>query len=94
MVKELSKAWKALKVPAVLICYGFLIVALQPLLIKVLSLRSLSNSVVRSVISVSLYLLINSALFYSWYLITKKLRNSAIRNAQSYSGSSRSDRPS
>ncbi len=94
MVKELGKAWRVLKVPLALTLYGFLIVALQPLLIKLFALRSLSSSLVRNVVEVSLYLLINAALFYSWYLITKRLRNSAIRRAQSYSGSSRSDRPS
>ena len=90
----MGRTWEVLKVPATLIGYGFFIVALQPFLIKVLSLKNLSNSVARNVISAVAYLLINAFLLYSWYLITKKLRNSAIREAQSYSGSSQSDRPS
>jgi len=83
-----------LKVPLTLTLYGFLIVALQPPLIKLFAFKSLGRSLIRDVVGVLLYLLINAALFYSWYLITKRLRNSAIRRAQSYSGSSRSDRPS
>ncbi len=90
----LAKILKALEVPLTLTLYGLLIVAVQPIFIKATTLLPMSNSSIKNFLALTIIIFIDAGLLYSWYRITKFMRTSKLREAQSYSGSSHSDRPS
>jgi hypothetical protein len=90
----LAKILKALEVPFILTLYGVFIVAIQPLLIKAGASLPTSNALLKDVLELLFIAVVDTGLLYSWYRITKFMRNSRLKEAQSYSGSSYSDRPS
>ncbi len=90
----IKQIFRAVTVPLVLVLYGLVIVVAQPFIIKALVGERAMNPMSWQVLSLLVYVGINGVLIYSWYWITKKLRNKFIREAQRYSGSSHSVRPS
>lgn len=90
----IKRVFRAVSVPLVLILYGLGIVVAQPFIIKALAGEHARNSLSWQILSLIVYVGVNGTLIYSWYWITKKIRNKFIGEAQRYSGSSRSDRPS
>ncbi|MEM1796291.1 MAG: hypothetical protein QXM97_00950 [Zestosphaera sp.] len=66
-----------LKVPLILMLYGFFLVLIQIVLIR--SLVSLStewsHSILVQALAVILYVCLNTGLLYSWYKLTTYIRN-------------------
>ncbi len=89
-----SDLLRSIKVPITLTLYGTAVIALQAPLIKATGL-ALKNSLRTWNTAAALIIAsIDSGLFYLWYKIIVTVRAQELRKAQSYSGSSRSDRPS
>jgi len=80
-VKIMRRLLKALEIPFILSIYGLGIILLQPFLIKGLSSDLFfMNRIIKSFIDALLYIVVNGLLIYSWYLLTKKLRNLKLRS--------------
>ncbi|MEM1687025.1 MAG: hypothetical protein QXN90_07275 [Zestosphaera sp.] len=66
-----------LKVPLILMLYGFFLILIQIVLIR--SLVSLStewsHSILVQALAVILYVCLNTGLLYSWYKLTTYIRN-------------------
>ncbi|MEM0025478.1 MAG: hypothetical protein QXV93_03185 [Zestosphaera sp.] len=66
-----------LKVPLILMLYGFFLILIQIVLIR--SLVSLStewsHSILVQALAVILYVCLNAGLLYSWYKLTTYIRN-------------------
>jgi hypothetical protein len=90
----LAKTLKALEIPLILTSYGLFIVTIQPILIKASISLPVPNTSIKNILALLFITVVDAGLLYSWYRITKFLRTSKLKDAQSYSGSSYSDRPS
>ncbi|MFN3268194.1 MAG: hypothetical protein ACK416_02925 [Zestosphaera sp.] len=66
-----------LRAPLILMFYGFFLIVIQVVLIRFLVFLSVEwgHSVLIQVLTVILYLGLNIALLYSWYKLTKYVRN-------------------
>ncbi|MGC8975698.1 MAG: hypothetical protein ACP5KB_05850 [Thermoprotei archaeon] len=66
-----------LKVPLILMLYGFFLVLVQTPLIRLLVYLSMErgHSVLIQVLVIILYVFFNIALLYSWYKLTTYLKN-------------------
>ncbi|MEO3992987.1 MAG: hypothetical protein QN229_01580 [Desulfurococcaceae archaeon TW002] len=66
-----------LRAPLILMFYGFFLVVIQVILIRFLVFLGIEcgHSVLVQVLMILFYLSLNTALLYSWYKLTKYIRN-------------------
>jgi|GEM_PF-924844 len=66
-----------LKAPLILVLYGFFFILIQIVLIRFIVFLSeeLGRSILIQVMTVILYLCLNAALLYSWYVLTTYVRD-------------------
>ena len=72
---SIARILRAIEIPLMLVLYGIAWVAIQPFLIMSLRVLDMGTPVLRQVISVATYLLINAVWLFLWYKLTKYVRD-------------------
>ncbi len=72
---------RALIIPLALVLYGSLLIAIQPLLIRLLTHLMVlgSNSLAIQALSFILYIALNALLLYTWFRLTRFARSSGLK---------------
>ncbi len=72
---SIARILRAIEIPLMLVLYGIVWIAVQPFLIMSLRILDTGTPVLRQVISVIAYLLINAVWLFLWYKLVKYIRD-------------------
>ncbi len=72
---SIARILRAIEIPLMLVLYGIVWIAMQPFLIMSLRILDTGTPVLRQVISVIAYLLINAVWLFLWYKLVKYIRD-------------------
>ncbi len=75
---SITRILRAIEIPLMLVLYGVVWIAVQPFLIMGLRILDTGTPILRQVISVVAYLLINAAWLFLWYKLTKYIRDRSL----------------
>jgi len=75
---DITRILRAIEIPLMLVLYGIAWIAVQPFLIMGLRILDTGTPVLRQVISVIAYLLINAAWLLVWYKLAKHVRDRSL----------------
>ncbi len=74
----ITRILRAIEIPLMLVLYGIVWIAVQPFLIMSLRILDTGTPVLRQVVSVVAYLLINAVWLFLWYKLAKYVRDRSI----------------
>lgn len=74
----ITRILRAIEIPLILVLYGIVWIAVQPFLIMSLRILDTGTPVLRQVISVVAYLLINAVWLFLWYKLAKYVRDRSL----------------
>ncbi len=75
---SITRILRAIEIPLMLVLYGIVWIAVQPFLIMSLRILDTGTPVLRQVISVVAYLLINAVWLFLWYKLVKYVRDRSL----------------
>ncbi len=75
---SITRILRAIEIPLMLVLYGIVWIAVQPFLIMGLRILDTGTPVLRQVVSVVAYLLINAVWLLLWYKLAKYVRDRSL----------------